>query len=115
MVGELFLQRRTDVAFQVQHVGGHEVRQVAVFGMAPARLDGIEFRGICRKPFEVDVLQPRLNDAFGCRTMDLSTVPTDDQWPLKLLSQLPDEFDNFVGANIVSMDLERSANPATQR
>ena len=115
MVGELFFQRRPDVAFQVRHVVWHEVRKVTVLGMAPTRLDGIQFWGIRRKPFEVDVLQSRLSDPFCCRTMDRPTVPADDQRPLNLLPQLPDEFDDFVGANVVGMDLEWCANPASHR
>ena len=114
-IGNLFLQRRADISLQVRCIVRDEVRQIAVLRVAPTRFDRVEFRGIGWQPLKFDILQARLSDAFRCRTMDLPAIPADDQWTLKLLSQLPDEFDDFVGANVVVVDLEGSADPTTRR
>jgi len=111
----LFLQRRADRSFQLRGVVGHKVRQVAVFRVAPSRFDRVEFRSVGWQPLELDVSEAGFGNAFGGRAMNLPPVPADDQRPRKLLSQLPHESDDFIGTNVVVVDLERGADPSPHR
>jgi hypothetical protein len=111
MVIALLLESHTDVAFEMRYVVGYKVRQLGVFRIAPARLNGIEFGSVCGQPLEVDAFKPRGPDPLSRRAVDLPSVPADDQRSLQLLAELPDKADDLVRTNIVFMDLEGCAYP----
>jgi len=90
MVLDLFLQRRSDGAFELLHIIRHIVGKVRVFRVAPHRLDGIEFLGVRGQQLEFNVLQPRGVNLFGGRAMHAPAVPADNQRTSQLLTQLPD-------------------------
>jgi len=109
----LFLQRYPCRAFELSHIVRHKVGQIAVFGIAPARFDRIQFRAVGRQPLELDVLHPRVCDSLGGRTMDGPTVQTNDQRVLELLAKLFDEIHNVVSTNILFVDLKGGADATT--
>ncbi len=53
-------------------------------------------------------LQSGCSESLGGRSVNLPAIPTDDQRPLKLLPELPDEFDDSFGVNVVIVNLKRS-------
>jgi hypothetical protein len=83
--------------------------------MTPPRLDGVEFGGVSREPFELDVFGARRVDLLGGRAMDLPSIPDDDQPPAKLATKLLDELDYRRRADVFFMNLERQADPPSRR
>ena len=93
----------------------HNVRQISVFGVARSSFYRIEFGTIGRQPFEFDAFQTRYRYLFGSRAMNLPTIPTDDQRPLQLLSQLSDEIHHVVSPDVGLIDLKGSSDTTTCR
>lgn len=65
-------ERLANGTFQLGRAGANEVCQVGILRVAPARLHRIEFRGICRKEFEVEVPPAKsteLRDQVAKRTL----------------------------------------------
>lgn len=110
MVLGLVSERLTNGAFQLGRVVGNEVCQVGVLRVAPARLHGIEFRGIGRQEFELDVPQTRRRNLLRCRAMHAPAVPADDERTPKPLSQLSDKGDHLGSANVLFLNQEGRIN-----
>ena len=59
---------------QLPDVVGNEVGQVAVLGLVPYVLDGIEVGGVGRQPLHLEPVAARLFQATYGRTMDRPAV-----------------------------------------
>src|SRR5215211_6349517 len=103
-------QRRLDGAFQLANVVRHEVGEVGVFDMAPAGFDRIQFRGVGRQPLKLDARNGQRLDPPGGRTMNAPAIKTDDKRPTESLAQLLNEADDVLGANVLFLNLKRSAD-----
>ena len=110
----LTLQGRTNGSLQMTDVVGDEVRQVCVFGVAPESLSGIEFGRVGWEPFKLDMLQSRCSDLLRGRAVHRPAIQADNQRPPKLLSQLANEVNQFVRANVVFMNLNGRADTTAQ-
>ena len=103
----LFFQCRTGGSLKMACVVRHEVGQLAVLGMAPPRLDGVQFRSVGWQPLKINAFDSRCCDSLGSRTMDRPTIPADDQRTLVVFAKLCDKGHNLVGANVVVVNLKR--------
>ena len=110
MVSCLSFQRFPNGPLQLWCVVGDEVGQVAILGIAPPRLDGIQLRCVSRQPFEFDMLQPRIQDLLGRRAMYTPATQDDDQRAATTLTQSSNEFHRFGRTNIVGMNLKGRAD-----
>jgi len=115
MVGSMFFEGRTNVAFEMRNIVGNEVRQESVLGMAPRGVHGIEFRRVGRQELEVDVLHPSPGNLLRRRAMNAPAIPADDQWTPKLLSQLLNEGDHLGSADILFPNLEGGVHSRPRR
>lgn len=59
---------------QLSDLVGDEVGQVAVLGLVPHVLDGIEFGGVGRQPLHLEPIAARLLQATYGRTVDRPAV-----------------------------------------
>lgn len=109
-IGGLVFQRLAHGSLQFWRVVRDEVSQVTILGIAPPRFHRIEFRSVGWQPFEFDMLQPRVQDLFGCRAMHTPAIQHDDQRAATTLSQSSNEIYRFGRANIVGMNLKRRAD-----
>jgi hypothetical protein len=55
-------QRTMNGNIQVQQIVRDEVGQVTIFGVVPDMFDRVEFRGVGRKPFEVEPSRMNVGD-----------------------------------------------------
>ena len=81
MVGGVRFQRFANGTLHVRRIVGHEIRQIAVFGVPQPRFDRVEFRRIGRKPLEFEVTHPRSIEVFGSSAMHASSIKRDGQRP----------------------------------
>lgn len=110
----LFFQCGSSGSLEVACVVRHEVGQFAIFCMAPPCLDRVQFRRVGWKPLEFDMLHPRCCDSLSSRTVDRPTIPTEDQRTLIVFAKLSDKRDNFVGANVVAVNLKRCTDMSSR-
>jgi hypothetical protein len=110
MVSVLFSERRTDVAFEMRCVVGHEVRQFAMLCVTPSWLDRVQLWRIGGQPLNIDVLQSRGGEPFGGRAMHRPAVPADDQLPTAMMAKLFHKGDYFVSPNVALVNLKRRAD-----
>ena len=103
----LFFQCGASGSLEMLRIIRNKVGQFAVFGMAPPRLDRVQFRSVGWKPLELDVLHPRFADPPGSRTVDRPTIEADNQRTLIVFAKLFNKVDNLVGANVVIVNLKR--------
>ena len=106
----MLFQSGTNGSLEVAGVVRHEVGQRAEFGMTPTWFDGVEFRSVGGQPLEVDIPDARGSQPFRCRAMNLPTIPTDYQRPSQRTTQPLHEGDDFLGANMVVVNLKRRAD-----
>lgn len=114
VASELLFQGRANGVFELTHVVGYKVGQVAILGETPTGLDGVQLGRVSRQPLEINVLHPRSCDSSGGRAMYTPTIPTNNQRTSQLFPQLLDEINNLVGTNIVFVNLKGRAKSASR-
>ena len=87
MVGGLIVERFVNGLVEVIGVFGNEVRQVGVLGVAPHRLDRVEFGAIGGQLLELDALPAKLGDPLFRRAVHAPAVPHDDERATNLVPQ----------------------------
>jgi len=93
----------------------NEVGQVAVFGVVPDLLHGVEFRGIRGQPFwfkPVRVSRAQHTDRLA---MDVVAVEDQNELPPKVAAQQTEEPFHLFRSDVVGMDLKVGAEPASDR
>lgn len=111
----LVAESRTDRPLEVTGVVRHEVGQRAELRVAPPGFHRVEFRCVSRQPFDIDASEAGCRKPSGGRAMHTPTIPNDDQRPPKMATKLFHEIDCLVGADVLVVNLEGSANPAARR
>lgn len=95
-----------NIFIQVVKVVGNEVRQVIIFRMLPALLDGIQLRGIRGKPLEREPVGMPLGKEGGCRAMHTIAIPNQDHPATIMMMQLPEKPNEAVGFHVGPQQLE---------
>jgi hypothetical protein len=99
--------------FQVQRIIGNVVRQVAIFGLAPGRLHGIQIRCISRQPLEHESII--IAQASGRRPVRRQTIHHHDQWAANLSLHITDERLDFRRLDVLLVDGEVESDPVPLR
>src|SRR5664279_4228623 len=80
-VAALFVQRVVRRAAKLFGVFGHEVGQVATFGVVPELFYRVKFRGISRQPLHLQPSSVVLLEQTNGFAMHAPSIQHDDQWP----------------------------------
>lgn len=78
-----------DIIVQVVNVVRNEIRQVIIFCVPPTLFDGIQFRGVRRKPLEGEPVGMTLGKNGGRCSMHTITIPNQDRPATIMMMQLP--------------------------
>ena len=111
----LLLEGLQDGTAEFGGVVGKIIGEIAIFGVAPLSLHGVQFRSVRRQPFNGDVAALFLE--LACRTaMCGQAIHDDDQWPTCFLTELQEKTPHVLGADVLGMHLKRRLDtPALRR
>jgi hypothetical protein len=106
LVGCRLFDRVDDFVSKVTDIIGYEVGRIPMLGVAPHLFDRVELRGIRRKPFDDDTETKPGDQPLGRRSMRRQTIHDQDDTLGKTAAQPADETIDFIGANVVIVEVE---------
>lgn len=88
------VQRLVDGNFQFGKSVRTKLDQVVLLRVGPEGFNRIQFRGVCRKVFDVEFGRACQVPSHECRLVSLQMIPQQNDWPAEMPSQLLQHGDN---------------------
>lgn len=112
-VGGCLFERVHDFPTELADIIGDEVGQIPILRVAPHLFHRVELRGLRRQPFDDHMATEPGHQPFGCRSVGRQAIHNQDEALGRTATQPTNECLDFLGADVVVVDLEVQSQPPT--